>query len=99
MISVCELLWAITNLDSKEYEDSDGCSYGESDTSNWEYHPKHVDGEVGLVVDEVLGMQENTSNSHWKITSKVTVHYKLLDYWRNTRHIRLQRSYLCRIQD
>ena len=55
MVSVCALLWAITDLDSKEYEDSDGCSYGKSDTSNWENHPEHVDGEVGLMVDEVLG--------------------------------------------
>ena len=43
-----------TDLHSKQYEDSDGCSYGESDTSNWEYHPEHVDGEVGLMVDEFL---------------------------------------------
>ena len=62
MVSVCALLWAITDLDSKEYEDSDGCSYGKSDTSNWEYHPEHVDGEVWLMVDKVLGIQENTSN-------------------------------------
>ena len=35
---------------------TNGCSYGESDTSNWEYHPECVDGEVGLVVDKVLGI-------------------------------------------
>ena len=44
----------LTDLNGKEYEDTNGCSYGESDTSNWEYHPEHVDGEVGLMVDKVL---------------------------------------------
>ena len=28
----------------------------EENTSNWEYHPEHVDGEVGLMVDKVLGI-------------------------------------------
>ena len=46
----------LTDLNSKEYEDTNSCSYGESDTSNWEYHPEHVDSEVGLMVDKVLGI-------------------------------------------
>ena len=28
----------------------------EENTSNWEYHPEHVDSEVGLMVDKVLGI-------------------------------------------
>ena len=78
---------------------TNGCSYGESDASNWEYHPEHVDGEVGLMVDKVLGVQENTSNGHWKIAFrlqlkitggiqdkiivKLLVQNKIKDYCRN----------------
>ena len=28
----------------------------EENTSHWEYHPEHVDSEVGLMVDKVLGI-------------------------------------------
>ena len=70
-------------MHSEEYEDSDGCSYGESNTSNWEYHPEHIDGEVGLVVDEVLGMQGEHKQQSLEDYITVTEHYKLLDYWRN----------------
>ena len=45
---------SLTYLNGKKYEDTDGCSYGESDTSNWEYHLEHVDSEVRLMVDKVL---------------------------------------------
>ena len=83
----------LTDLNGKEYEDTDGCSYGESDTSNWEYHPEHVDGEVRLMVDKVLEVCRRTqSNGHWKISTYILILRRLQtirllentsrDYWR-----------------
>ena len=66
-----------TNLHSKEYEDSNGRSYGEPDTSNWEYHPEHVDGKVWLMVDEVLGIHKK-NNYMYTGNDKITGKYKLI---------------------
>ena len=74
----------LTDLNGKEYEDTNSCSYGESDASDWEYHPEHVDSEVGLMVDKVLGI--------WRRIQAMDIGRLHLDY-----NLRLSEEYKIRL--
>ena len=56
----------------------------EENTSNWEYHPEHVDGEVGLMVDKVLGI--------WRRIQAMGIGRLRLDY-----NLRLLEEYKIRL--